>query len=267
MPADVEGVPVDVEGLRVVRDRRVILSGIDLHVPAGSWLTLIGPNGAGKTTLLHALASVISYEGEVHFAGQAVGHFDRRRRARTVALVPQTPAIPPGMAVTQYVSLGRTAHLPLYGTETVTDHAVVAHLLDSLELAELADRPLVSLSGGERQRAVLARALAQEAGVLLLDEPTTGLDLGRQQQVLDLVADLQAQRSLTVISTMHDLVLAGQYAKHVALLGDGRLVAQGPPAAILTRETLVPWYGQRIRVLHSDGLTLVVPAGPDTSPP
>jgi iron complex transport system ATP-binding protein len=137
---------------------------------------------------------------------------------------------------------------------------VVADVLDRLELRPLADRSVGTLSGGERQRCLLARALAQEAGLLLLDEPTTGLDLGHQTHVLDVVEDLRAERGLTVVATMHDLTLASHHADRLVLLADGRAVATGTPAEVLDAGILSACYGTRVRVLHDEGVLIVVPA-------
>ena len=164
-----------------------MLRDLSLHIPGGARLGLIGPNGAGKTTLLRAIAGLVPHTGELRVGDAAGGTLPRRELARRIALVPQNPAVPAGITVTDYVLLGRTPHIPYFGAESRRDRDIVASVLDHLDLAAFADRRLDSLSGGERQRAVLARALAQQAPVLLLDEPTTGLDVGHQQQVLELV--------------------------------------------------------------------------------
>src|SRR5205823_13791288 len=173
---------------------------------------------AGKTTLLRAIAGLAQANGVVELAGQPVSALGTRERSLLVALVPQIPVVPPSMPVVDYVLLGRTPHIPLFGTEKPADVAAASAVLEQLDLRALAERRLDTLSGGELQRVMLARALAQAAPVLLLDEPTTALDVGHQQEVLDLVDDLRTTRRLTVVSTMHDLTLAGQYAdRHVML--------------------------------------------------
>jgi len=177
-----------------------------------------------------------------------------------MALVPQHPVITPGMPVAEYIALGRTAHLPLVGRLSPADRAVVADVLERLELGALARRSVGTLSGGERQRCLLARALAQEAGVVLLDEPTTGLDLGHQTHVLDVVEDLRAERGLTVVATMHDLTLAGHHADQLVLLAEGRAVAAGTPGEVLDAGVLSACYGTRVRVLHEEGTLVVIPA-------
>src|SRR5262249_11116945 len=154
----------------------------------------------------------------------------RRQRARLLATVPQQPTVPPGMSVLDYVLLGRTPYIRPLGRESTSDIGVVERVLGRLDLDGFAARPLETLSGGERQRAFLARALAQGASILLLDEPTSALDIGHQQAVLNLVDELRAEAGLTVLATMHDLSLAGEYADRLVLLAGGRVVATGTPS-------------------------------------
>jgi iron complex transport system ATP-binding protein len=250
----------------VVRDVRVslggapILHGVDLHVEHGDWVTVIGPNGAGKSTLLRAIGGLLPFRGDIELEGTPIGRLGRRHRARLVAMVPQTPEIPPAMAVLDYVLLGRTPYIRPLGRESTSDLEIVEQVLNRLDLSPLADRPLETLSGGERQRAFLARALAQQAGILLLDEPTSSLDIGHQQEVLDLVDELRrGDRRLTVVSTMHDLSVAGGYADRLVLLAGGKVAACGTPAEVLTQETLAAHYGARVRVIAGDDGPLVVP--------
>src|SRR5581483_11341249 len=197
---DLSGVSVAYNGSRVLRE-------FTLHVGSGRWVCLIGPNGSGKTTALRAIAGVVGYQGTVRIGDAEPGALGRREIARAVAVVPQVPVIPGAMPVSDYVLMGRTPHIPYLGTENSRDREVTGAVLAQLDLAPLAHRRMGSLSGGELQRAVLARALVQEAPVLLLDEPTTGLDVGHQQQVLELVDGLRVSRELTVVSTMHDLTI------------------------------------------------------------
>jgi iron complex transport system ATP-binding protein len=236
-----------------------VLAGVSFDVPAGTWLTVVGPNGAGKSTLLRALAGLVHAAGAVELGGEATAGLRRREWARRVAFVPQDPVVPPGMSVGGYVLLGRTPHLGPFGREGTGDLAVVNRTLEQLDLTAFADRPLDTLSGGERQRAMVARALAQEAPVLLLDEPTTALDVGHQQDVLELVDRLRRDHALTVVSTMHDLTLAGQYADRLLLLDHGEVVVSGPPDEVLTQENLARFYGARVRVLVDGGALVVVP--------
>jgi len=240
------GVGVSFDGTRV-------LDGIDLSVEKGAWLGLIGPNGAGKTTLLRAVAGLLQAEGEIHAGGADVASASRRVLARLVAYVPQRPLVPAAMLVVDYVLLGRTPHLSYLGSETDRDLEVAAGLLDRLELVQFRERMLGSLSGGEMQRAVLARSLAQEASVLLLDEPTSALDVGHQLEALELLDELRRERGLTILSAMHDLTLAAQFADRLALLSRGRLVAAGAAEEVLTEDAVLQHYGARVQVLRQEG--------------
>ena len=231
---------------------------VSLAVPSGGWHCLIGPNGAGKTSLLRAVAGLVPYSGSAVLAGREVARTPARRMARLVAVVPQTPVTPADMRLADYVLLGRTAHLAPLRNEGPGDIGAVDESLARLDLHAMADRRLGELSGGERQRAILARALAQEAGVLLLDEPTTSLDIGHAQQMLEVVDGLRRERGLTVLASMHDLTLAGAFADRLLALHRGRLVASGPPAEVLTEELLSDCYEASVRVLHVPGGTVAV---------
>ena len=234
------------------------LRNLSLAVQAGEWVGLIGPNGAGKTTALRALCGLVAYSGEVTIDGLDIRSLGRRHLARQAAFVPQIPETPPELTVAEYVLLGRTPYLPYFGTEGREDRLAAERALERLELLELAARSLGSLSGGELQRAVLARALAQEAPILLLDEPTSALDLGRQQQALELVHALR-DGGLTIVTTMHDLTLAGQYADRLVLLDRGQIVADGPPLEVLSEVNVASFYGANVRVVRDEGGVFVLP--------
>jgi iron complex transport system ATP-binding protein len=246
---ELERVSVSLGGARVV-------DGVSLTVERGDWTALLGPNGAGKSTLLRAVAGLVPADGTIRVDGEPLAKLDRRALARRVAVVPQLPQLPGALAVEDYVLLGRTPHLSYLGRESGHDLTAARRALERLDLRRLAARPLGSLSGGERQRAVLARALAQEAPVLLLDEPTTALDAGRQQDVLELVDELRLESGLTVLSAMHDLTLAGQYARRLVLLDGGRVVAAGAPDEVLTEALIAEHYGATVRIL--DGAVVPV---------
>jgi len=244
---------VSYEGVQVVHE-------LDLTVASGEWLSLIGPNGAGKTTILRAIARLVPFRGDVLIGGQAVTALSSRNLARGIAMLVQEPQMPAGMTVSQYVLLGRAPHLGYLGKESSLDRRVVRDVLRRLVLEELAARPLEKLSGGERQRAAIARALAQRAPVLLIDEPTTSLDVGRQQSVLELIDQLRKEQELTVIAAMHELTLAGQYADRLALLVEGRLVALGSATEVLTEPAISAHYGAEVKVIDLNGSgTAVVP--------
>jgi iron complex transport system ATP-binding protein len=231
---------------------------VSLTVESGEWIALIGPNGAGKTSVLRALCRLVPFRGEIALDGQSVLHMSRRELARVIAFVPQTPVTPLELTVAEYVLLGRTPYLPYLGEEGRGDRLAAQRALERLELRAFADRALGSLSGGELQRAVLARALAQDAPILLLDEPTTALDLGRQQQALELIDSLRGD-GLTVVSTMHDLTLAGQYADRLLLLDRGAVVAAGSPSEVLSPANLASYYGASVHVIEDERGIFVLP--------
>jgi iron complex transport system ATP-binding protein len=254
---------VEVRDLAVDLDRTPILHGVSCSAGSGGWLALIGPNGAGKTTLLRAVAGLLPHRGEVLLGGDGAGSLSGRDRARLIAYVPQEPVLPPDMTVEQYVLLGRTPHLGYLGAPGRHDRDRAAAAMERLDVARFAARRLARMSGGERQRVVLARALATEPSVLLLDEPTSMLDVGHQQQVLELVDGLRKDGGLTVLSTLHDLTAAGQYADELVLLHEGRVAASGPAAAVLTVGLIEAVYAARVSVtIDPDGRPAVTPRRP-----
>lgn len=251
---------LELDRVTVRYDGRAAVREVSVAAAPGEWVGVIGANGAGKSSLLRAVAHLVPYEGAVRVAGEPTGRLSRRRRAQLVAYVPQQPELPAGMSVLDYALLGRTPHIGYFGVETEQDRRHCVELLDLLHLTDLAERPLSTLSGGELQRVVLARALAQEAPVLLLDEPTSALDLGRRVDALELVDELRHTRRLTVLSVMHDLTLSAQFADRLVLVAAGGVVAAGPPAEVLDEDLLSTCFGARVRVLtDSDGALLVVP--------
>jgi iron complex transport system ATP-binding protein len=248
---ELRSLSVALNGARIVED-------VSVSVGEGDWVALIGPNGAGKTTIVRAIAALVRFSGVIAVMGDEVGSLSRHELARRVALVPQVPVLPSNTTVREYVLLGRTPFVSYLGKEGHADHDAVDAALEQLDLETLARRRLDSLSGGERQRATLARALAQEAPLLLVDEPTASLDVGRQQQVLELVDRLRTERGLTVFSTMHDLTLAGQYADRLLLLDQGKLVAAGSAEEVLTRALITEHYGAEVAVFDAPGSGFVV---------
>ncbi|MGI9607673.1 MAG: ABC transporter ATP-binding protein [Acidimicrobiales bacterium] len=250
---------VDVRNLGVQVKGATLIDRIDLVVEPGEWLSIIGPNGAGKSTLLRAIAGVADASGTVHIEGAPLAARAGRERARLISWAPQTPTIPPGMRVLDYVLLGRTPHLHPLAAESSADLEITHEVLIDLDLVGLADRLVDTLSGGERQRTVIARALAQESPVILLDEPTSALDLGHQQDVLELLDRLRIARDRTIITTMHDLTLAGQFADRLVLMARGHIVAEGSASTVLTEQNIASHYGADVRVDHVDDAVVVVP--------
>jgi len=242
---------IEIRNVSVAYKERTVVKDVSLTVSQGDWVCLIGPNGSGKTSLLKAVAGLLrNIAGRVEFNGRATQELSTREVARLVALVPQLPVIPTGMPVIDYVLLGRTPYIPYFGAESQLDLQIVRDVLQRLDLTHLSSQPVELLSGGELQRAVLARAVAQHAPILLLDEPTTGLDIGHQQQVLELVDSLRGEGKLTVLSAMHDLTLAAQFADELLLLSDGNVVARGAGPEVLNPESIRKYYGASVQVLE-----------------
>lgn len=248
-----DGVTVDLGGTRIV-------DGADLHVGPGEWLSIVGPNGAGKSTLLRAVLGLVDAAGTITVDGVDVSELTPRERARRLAYLPQAPSDPPGMRVIDYVLLGITPRLGVGAWPGPAEGAEALAALAGFGLDGLADRQVSSLSGGERQLTLVARALVQQASVLVLDEPTTALDLGHQQDMLAAIDHLRADRGVAVIVTMHDLSLAADRATEVMMLADGRVVARGDATAVLQPERIRRHYGADVDVVTHDGRLVVIPA-------
>ena len=253
-----DGAMVELDSVSVRFDGRAAVDRVTAAVGRGEWVGLIGANGAGKTTLLRALVGLVEHEGEVRIGGKPTAAMGRRQRARSVAYVPQAPELPADMSVFDYCLLGRTPHIGYLAVESDADLAHCARLLDRLELAALSPRHLATLSGGERQRVVLARALAQEAPVLLMDEPTSALDLAHRVEALEIVDELRREWGLTVVSAMHDLTLAGQFADRLLLLSGGAVAAFGAPTEVLDERVLGDAFACPVRIIRTDDGELVV---------
>ena len=253
---------VRLSDVAVLLSGREIVEDVTLALPPGHWLGLIGPNGAGKTTLLRAIAGLLPHRGRIELDGADVARSSRRRMARLVAYVPQRPVVPGTMSVADYVLTGRTPYISYLGTEDRRDLEVAGRVLETLELGPFADRTLDELSGGELQRVVLARAIAQETPLLLLDEPTTGLDVGHRQQALELLDRLRSAEGLTVITAMHDLTFSGLFADRLVLMDGGRAVASGTAREVLTESRIRRHYGASVRVVEEEGGVVVIPRRP-----
>jgi iron complex transport system ATP-binding protein len=248
-----------VRGLQVALAGKNIVSNIDLEVSVGQWTCIIGPNGAGKSSLLKALAGIIPSTGEILIDGSNMRDLSHRDRACWIAYVAQEPVMPKGMRVFDYVLLGRTAHLKMLATESPKDLEITHYVISELDLVEFIDRDIATLSGGERQRVAIARALTQASPIILLDEPTTALDVGYQQEVLELIDKLRNEKKIAVISTMHDLTVSGLYPDRLLLLAQGRLVASGSAESVLTPENIAQHYGAKVSVINHASGPVVIP--------
>jgi iron complex transport system ATP-binding protein len=244
--------------VRVDYAKRTAVAAFTDTVKPGEWLCIIGPNGAGKSSLLRSIAGVVPHSGRILVDGSPLTARSSRRRAQLIAYVPQLPVLPSGMTGAEYVLLGRNPFVTHFGRESELDHSMVDDVIERLDLAGLATRDVDTLSGGERQRLVIARAIAQEAPILLLDEPTAALDIGHQQQALELVDTLRLEHGLTVVSSMHDLTLAGIYSDRLVLIHEGHTVASGIAREVLNASVLAEFYGANVRVHHEDDGTIVV---------
>jgi len=255
---------LEIKSLSVNYGSRKVLDDITLEVMPGELLVVIGPNGAGKTTLIRAVSGALPLRhGSVQVNGLDLSRLSHAQRARQMAVVPQARNLPAAVTVYQSVLMGRTPYLGWLGHAGQKDHHSARAALERTSCVELIERPVGELSGGEQQRVLLARALAQETSVLLLDEPTTHLDLRHQSGLLNLVRQLATQQQLAVLMVLHDLNLASLYADRIALLVDGQLRAVGSPAQVLTEATLAQVYQVPVQVVpHPEyGSPLVLPDG------
>ncbi len=253
---------LEARGIEVEIGGKSVLDGVSIEVGAGEIVGLVGPNGAGKSTLLRAATGLLPLRnGRIRVGGDALDALARRELARRVAVVQQLPEAPSTLRVRQLALLGRHPHLGLFARESARDLSIVEGALRQAGCLELAGRTLGTLSGGERRRAFIARALAQQTPLLLLDEPTANLDAGAQHDVLELVSEL-AGRGTGVLLVVHDLTLAIAYCDRLALLDRGRVVAEGAPAEVITSEIVRRVYGESVSVVAHPltGTPLVLPA-------
>jgi iron complex transport system ATP-binding protein len=237
---------------------RTVLHNVSLEIPAGTVTAILGPNGSGKTTLLRLLLGVLRPEaGEVSLAGKSLGRYPRRERSQLIGVVPQDEHIPFDFSVLEYVLLGRAPYLGPLSMPGEVDYQVAAEAMRSVGLSDLKDRPLPKLSGGERQLATVARALAQEPRILLLDEPTAHLDLSNQGRLVETMHALCAQ-GVTLVLTTHDPNLASSLAGFAVLMNRGQILDSGPPADTLTAERLSMTYDVPVQVVHVDGKRIIL---------
>ncbi len=255
---------LEVQSLTVGYPNHEVLRDVSISIDSGEILAVVGPNGVGKSTLIRAVSGInLIRSGRVLVDGQDVTRLSAQQRARFMAVVPQARELPAAFTVYQTVLLGRTPYLSWLGKAGMRDHAVVSLSLERTDLAGMAERRIGELSGGEQQRVLLARALAQDTPILLLDEPTTHLDLQHQSNLLNLVRLLAQEKNLCVLMVLHDLNLAGLYADRVALMANGGVFAMGEPAKVLTAQNLSTVYRVPVDVIpHPEyGTPLVLPDG------
>ena len=241
---------IEIKNLNVNYGIRPILKNVSLHVKRGEIMALLGPNGSGKSTLIRALSGVVPATGSLCLGGRALSGLSPAERARLIAVVPQTVMLPPAFTVLETVLLGRTPYLNFLGQISAKDQEIARDALVKVDALPLAERRVGELSGGEQQRVLLARALAQSTPVLLLDEPTTHLDLQHQIGLLELIQRLARQENLTVLIALHDLNLAARYADSVALIVAGEIKAQGTPKEVLQAEMLSSVYQWPVQVIQ-----------------
>ena len=241
-----------------------VIAGVDLPVPPGQITALIGPNGCGKSTLLRGLARLLKPRaGAVYLDGAAISALPTNELARRLGILPQSPTAPEGLTVRDLVAQGRYPHQGWFQQWSREDEAVVARALDITGTTALAGRPLDTLSGGQRQRAWIAMALAQETPILLLDEPTTFLDIAHQLEVLHLLERLNREEGRTIVMVVHDLNHAARYAGHLVAMAEGRIVVAGPPREVLTPATLREVFAVEVDILtdRRTGAPICVPYG------
>lgn len=244
-------------------DQRVIAENLSVEIPDNSFTVIVGPNACGKSTLLRALSRMLKPSaGRVLLDGQAIGSMPAKKVAKTLGLLPQSSIAPDGITVADLVSRGRYPHQGLLRQWSSQDERIVAESMASTGVAELADRAVDELSGGQRQRVWIAMALAQQTPLLLLDEPTTYLDIQHQIDVLDLCAELHENQGRTLVAVLHDLNHAARYATHLIAMRGGEVVAEGPPGEVVTAELVERVFGLRCQVISDPetGTPLVIPA-------
>ncbi|MGW2679758.1 ABC transporter ATP-binding protein [Streptomyces sp. NPDC001436] len=244
-------------------DQRVIAENLSVEIPDHSFTVIVGPNACGKSTLLRALARMLRpTAGQVLLDGRAITSTPAKQVARTLGLLPQSSVAPDGITVADLVARGRYPHQGLLRQWSARDERIVLESMASTGVAELADRAVDELSGGQRQRVWIAMALAQQTPLLLLDEPTTYLDIQHQLEVLDLCAQLHEEQGRTLVAVLHDLNQAARYATHLIALRGGVVVAEGPPAQVVTARLVEEVFGVACRVIDDPetGTPLVVPA-------
>lgn len=260
----VEGPDLRAEGLCLAYGDRIVVEDLDVVIPSGRITAVVGANACGKSTLLRALARLLApRSGAVHLDGRSVHTIPTRRLAQRLGILPQSPVAPEGLTVIDLVGRGRSPHQTWWRQWSSADERAVHEALRATAMSDLAHRPVDELSGGQRQRAWIAMAVAQGTPVMLLDEPTTYLDLAHQIDVLDLIADLNRQQGRTIVMVLHDLNQACRYADHLIAMKGGRIAGEGAPADVITAAMVEDVFGLRCMVGEDpvSGTPMVVPMG------
>ena len=255
---------LDAEHLTLGYGELTVVDDLSLVVPPGRITAIVGANACGKSTLLRSMSRLLKpRSGQVVLDGREVHKTPARQLARTLGLLPQSPLAPEGITVADLVGRGRHPHQGLLSRWSTDDDRAVAEALEATETTALADRSVDELSGGQRQRVWIAMALAQQTDVLLLDEPTTFLDVSHQVEVLDLLTDLNRRRGTTIVMVLHDLNLAARYADHLVALAAGRVHAAGTPGEVLTEDCVRAVFGLDSRVVAdpTTGAPMMLPLG------
>ncbi|MFD6338950.1 ABC transporter ATP-binding protein [Streptomyces sp. NPDC060131] len=250
--------------VRLGYDGREVVGGLSLDIPPGAITMIVGPNACGKSTLLRAMARLLApSSGSVLLDGRSIQEMPTKEVASVLGILPQSPVAPDGITVSDLVGRGRYPHQGWFRRWTSEDDAAVARALLATDVLELAGRPVDELSGGQRQRVWIAMALSQRTDILLLDEPTTFLDISHQLDVLDLLTDLNREYGSTIAAVLHDLNLACRYADHLVAMKEGRIVAEGAPSDIVTEELVTEVFGMHCSITEdpASGTPMIVPIG------
>ena len=243
-----------IENLSTGYEKDPIIQDISFSIASGTICGIIGPNGAGKTTLFKSISKILKpWKGTIYYREKDITKINRQEFARQLSVIPQFHGMLPPFTVEEFIRLGRYPHTKRFSLLKPKDHEIVAQIMEILDIAKYRTKKITTLSGGEMQRAFLAQGMVQNPAMLLMDEPTSHLDIRHQIKILDLVKALAVDTGLAVMIILHDLNLASAYCDHIALMKNGRIFAQGTPASVLTREGIEEVYGTKVHVRNVPG--------------